>query len=145
MRTAADQATEAGVDDAGKILEAQTKANIATRFKPGTGRLSDSVEREQPFAIGAHAWRTRVYPTVIYSRIQELGGVIIERRAGSKMVAAGLARNAGQFVRRDFAYPGSYLTLVKLPPRPYLSPALATSAQPMRDAVADRWAAALEV
>lgn len=145
MRTAVDRATQAGVEDAGKILEAQTKANIAARFKPGTGRLSDSVEREEPVAVGAHSWRTRVYPTAVYSRIQELGGVIVERRAGAKMVEAGLARSSGQFVKRDFAYPGSYLSLVKLPPRPYLSPALATSSESMRDAVADRWAAALEV
>jgi phage gpG-like protein len=69
-----------------------------------SGRLRGSVRQTRSFSSGSKQWSVWVAPTVVYARIQELGG---------------------------FAGKGHH---AHLPPRPYISPAVAKSNAKLRDA-----------
>lgn len=58
-----------------------------------TGQLAISIRTDPPIQVGSASWKTRVGPTAVYGRIQELGGVTGRNHA------------------------------TRLPPRPYLRPA----------------------
>jgi phage gpG-like protein len=78
-----------------------------------TGQLRRSVRRTRSEG-GAGRWETRVAPTTVYARIQELGGT------------------AGRGHRS------------RLPARPYVRPALAASREQMRQAAVRAFRRALE-
>lgn len=91
----------------------------ATPSAPGTppslitGQLRRSVRRTRSEGSGTR-WEAHVAPTVVYARIQELGG------------AAGRGHRS------------------RLPARPYVRPALAASREQMRQAAARAFRKALE-
>lgn len=97
---AAAMATEAERAMKAKLSERSHPPRTPTPSPPGsapaiiTGTLRRSVTGTPPRQTGTYRWETTAGPTVVYSRIQELGG-----RTG---------RNHATY----------------LPPRPYVSPAM---------------------
>lgn len=69
-----------------------------------TGSLRRSVRKTRSYQSGAHEWTVHIAPTIVYARIQELGG------------------RTGRGHRTH------------LPPRPYVAPALVESAEKARKA-----------
>lgn len=91
------------------VFEAAAKAEFVAAHKRGTktpampgeapatvtGTLRRGIVSDAPKVVGLGTWSGSVFPTTVYARIQELGGVT--------------GRNGS----------------VRLPPRPYMAPALA--------------------
>ena len=113
--------------DAAAIVQGNTVAFLSLlSHEPGTptpsspgeppamisGALAASIVPGEPYGDGA-TWAIDIGPTIVYGRIQELGGI------------------CGKGYRTN------------LPPRPYLAPALAASADEIGDTFYTGWAAAL--
>lgn len=111
-RDRAPEAARAAAEAMAAVMEQATKAQLSlsshaprtqTPAPPGappsliSGQLRRSVRRTSSMATGVASWETRVGGTTVYARIQELGGL---------------------------SGPGHR---TRLPPRPYLRPALAMS------------------
>lgn len=124
-----DSATESGVRDGSLIVQRAAKMNATVDPKVRTGKLRDSITTDGPTPTGPHSYEARTYPTVIYSRILELGGEIHIVRAPWLVF-----EYDGHLVRKKS---------VTIPPHPYLSPALAESQDPFLDAMKARWGEAL--
>lgn len=77
-----------------------------------SGALAASIVPGEPFGDG-DTWGIDIGPTIVYGRIQELGGICGKNYATT------------------------------LPPRPYLAPTLALSADEIGDGFYEGWAAAL--
>lgn len=125
-----DSATEQGVKAGTLMVQRQAKLNATVDPKVITGRLRDSITTDGPVQTGDHSWQGRTYPTVVYSRIIELGGTIHIVRAPWLVF-----EYDGHLVRKKS---------VTIHPHPYLSPALAESSAPFLEAMKARWAEALE-
>jgi hypothetical protein len=84
-----DTATRRAAGYAASLVERDTKIRLATYSHPPgtptpspvgeppawvTGSLARSVEAEPPRPEGRWVWTARVGPTIVYGRIQELGG-----------------------------------------------------------------------
>lgn len=93
-------------------IERQAKLNATVNPKVRTGRLRSSIIVKGPMGGGSH-WSGEVGPTVIYGRIQELGGTIFPKRAKFLHWVDG---SGDHFARH-----------VTLPARPYLKPAAETT------------------
>lgn len=115
------------VNNAGALLEAETKKNLAKySHKPGeptpsapgeppalvSGALRRSVRMRRSYSVEPGVWAVQVGPTSVYSRIQELGG-----HAGRRAT---------------------------LPARPYLAPALQRliDSGALRDVIEATWRSA---
>lgn len=122
-------ATPRVVETGAHLLEGKTKANLSrtshqrgtpTPSRPGeppaliSGRLRSSVTSTVPARAG-DMWVSRIGPTTVYSRIQELGGLAGRNHAS------------------------------RLPARPYLKPAAMALAHDaaFRQAVAEIWGRAI--
>ena len=134
-------ATELGMADAGQSVSGQTKRNLSlSAHAPGTrtpappggppslisGDLRRSVRASDVTRTG-YRFHVRVGATMIYARIQQMGGRV------STLKPHGLANRA----THQFFGPSVYL-----PARPYL-PGAETSATLARDALVRRWSEAL--
>lgn len=89
-------------------IERQAKMNATINPKVRTGRLRSSIVVKGPQG-GGGKWSGEVGPTVIYGRIQELGGTIFPKRA--------------KFLHWVDASGDHFARHVTLPARPYLKPA----------------------
>lgn len=94
----------------GYVIEGHAKINVEKTFKPGTGNLAGSIQTVLEKSDENSA-EVSVGPTVIYGRIQELGGVIrpVTAKRLYWMGEDGQLRSA---------------MVVVIPPRPYLRPAV---------------------
>lgn len=105
-------------------VEKQAKAELSlgshakgepTNAPPGeppdlvSGKLRQSVRVDGPRTVGKNSWEAQVGPTVIYGRIQELGGITGRGHAAL------------------------------LPPRPYMKPALDAAASFIRETFRKAW------
>ena len=130
LAAAADEATKIAVIKGGHLIQADTQKKLATSShakgtptpsQPGeppslvTGQLRRSIRVDHPNRGGDGIWSTRVGPTAVYGRIQELGGVTGRGHAAT------------------------------LPARPYLAPALeaAISSGRLGDVFDEAWRVAL--
>lgn len=75
LKAAVDAATRLGVTSGAHLIEANAKAQMNG---PGptvrTGTLRRSIGVVDTTSLGPGIWKSRIAPTVIYGRIQELGG-----------------------------------------------------------------------
>jgi len=102
------RAARDGTSDALHAVEREAKINTVEVFRHPTGHLAGSirVERVKKFR---RSWAGKVGPTLVYSRIQELGGTI--------------SPNKGRFLRWVDADGVHFARHVTLKPHPYLKPA----------------------
>lgn len=127
---AAGEATKLAVVKGGHLIQAETQKKLTssshkkgtpTPSQPGeppslvTGQLRRSIRVDHPNRGGEGIWSTRIGPTAVYGRIQELGGVTGRGHATT------------------------------LPARPYLAPALeaAISSGRLGDVFDEAWRVAL--
>lgn len=94
----------------GLVIEAQAKINVGLKFRPNTGNLAGSINTEIVESTATRA-EVAVGPSVVYGRIQELGGTI-------KPVTAKVLRWKDEEGKWHSA------KSVTLPARPYLRPAV---------------------
>lgn len=106
----------------GFTIEAHAKINVEKTFKPGTGNLSNSIITTLEKSDDTSA-KVSVGPTVIYGRIQELGGTI-------KPVFAKMLHWVDENGQHHQA------NAVTLPARPYLRPAIDENEAKILQAVA---------
>lgn len=146
---AAVQSTPVAVSQAATIVQGQARSNASHRPGPnvGSGDLRRSIltgagVTAGPMVpgvarIGPFRWSSVVGPTVIYGRIQELGGNIYPHH----MARSGSGRPG----MLSWVADGRriYARHVYLPARPYLSPALASSQGAIEQRFYDVWGAAL--
>ena len=125
-----DNATSSGVRDGSLIVQRQARLNATVDPRVRTGRLRNSITTDGPTPTGPHSFEARTYPTVIYSRIIELGGEIHVQRA--------------QWLTFQWA-PGQWARKksVTIHPHPYLAPALAESQADFLEAMKGRWSGAI--
>lgn len=108
----------------GQVIEARAKINVEKTFSSkstGGAGLAGSIQTTVAEATSTHV-EVDVGPTVIYGRIQELGGVIVP--VFKKMLS--WVSDTGE---RIFAF------AVTIPARPYLRPAADESEDDILDAV----------
>ena len=148
---AAVEATPSAVFQAAAIVQGKARDNASHR--PGPNVISGDLRRSiivgagdtaGPVAgttarIGVYRWSSVVGPTVIYGRIQELGGDIyphhMARSGSGRPGMLGWGGTPGH--RLHFA------RHVRIPARPYLSPALVASLPEVQQRFYDVWAAAM--
>lgn len=94
----------------GRVIEAQAKINVVNTFKHITGALANSIQTTLESSSADQAV-VAVGPTVIYGRIQELGGTI------KPLTAKKL-----HWVNENGEHRSAYE--VTLPARPYMKPAV---------------------
>jgi hypothetical protein len=124
-----DAATEKGVSDGTLLVQKQARLNATVDPQVRTGALRNSITTDGPVATGPHSFEGRTYPTVVYSRIIELGGEIHIKRAPWLVFEF-----EGHLIRKKS---------VTIRPHPYLSPALTESQAPFLEAMKARWGEAL--
>jgi HK97 gp10 family phage protein len=116
-------ATEAALKEGASTVQDQIQANLIRRFYPPasppgqppasrTGLLFDRVLRRIDGEVAAGIYQARVYPSTVYARIQELGGI------------------AGRGHRSH------------LPPRPYVRPAVEAVRDRVLEAFIAEWSRA---
>lgn len=124
MHVANSRATASG------IAAVQRRSKEAASGAPGpkviTGRLRDSIWVEGPEPSGDSRFSAKVGPTVIYGRIQELGGTIVPKTKKTL------------FWIGDDGQP-HFAMRVTLPPRPYMRPGLSSAMPEIQDAYASEW------
>lgn len=74
-KTARGTALKRSAMAGGFVIEAQAKINVNDRFKPGTTNLAGSIFTEAVKADDLSV-EVAVGPSVVYGRIQELGGTV---------------------------------------------------------------------
>lgn len=107
----------------GQVVEAQAKINVEHTFSHksvGGAGLGGSIQTVPSMSDANSAWMD-VGPTVIYGRIQELGGIV-------KPVHAKMLSWVDDGIR-------IFAKLVHIPPRPYLRPAIDESEEKIKQAV----------
>ncbi|HUY24189.1 MAG TPA: hypothetical protein VMV09_02640 [Candidatus Saccharimonadales bacterium] len=146
---AAVQSTPVAVAQAATIVQGRARDNASHR--PGPNVISGDLKRSIITGAGATAgpmvpgvarlgpflWSSVVGPTVIYGRIQELGGHVYPHhmaRSGSGRPGMLSWVAGGKRIYAMHAY---------IPPRPYLSPALASSQGAIQQKFYDIWAGAM--
>lgn len=127
-------ATDGAVDDGLALIQKAAQANL-THFTHPPGTPTPSAPGDPPALIsgalrrsirvrrtknGPDVYEGRVGPTIVYGRIQELGGQL------------GHNPRHGMWRRPGF-----------LPPRPYLRPAAFNAAPKVRDLLVKAWARAI--
>ena len=136
----------------GKLIQAQARSNASHRPGPnvitdalrssilvGPGATSGAVGAAVAAPVGAYRWSLIVGPSVIYGRIQELGGNVYPHhmaRSGSGRPGMLGWGGTGPMNRTHFA------RHVYLPPRPYLAPALIQQRAAVQQSFYDAWALA---
>ena len=100
-----------------------------------TGELRASIRAHTPFESGVDVWESRTYPTVIYARLQELGGNVYPKRVK-------YLHWIGQPEFGDAPGP-QYRKHVYIPRRPYLAPGRRTAIVPYGVLARQRMAEAL--
>ena len=146
---AAVQSTPVAVAQAAVIVQGRARDNASHR--PGPNVISADLRRSIITGAGATAgpmvpgvarlgpflWSSVVGPTVIYGRIQELGGHVYPHH----MARSGSGRPG----MLSWIVDGRriYARHVYIPARPYLSPALASSQGAIEQRFYDIWGAAL--
>jgi HK97 gp10 family phage protein len=106
----------------GQVIEAQAKINAEQVFSgKARGELSGSIKTELTKSSDRSA-EVSVGPSVVYGRIQELGGIV-------RPVTARMLSWIGDTGERIFA------KMVRIPPRPYLRPAVDESKDRIAQAV----------
>jgi phage gpG-like protein len=109
----------------GHVIEAYAKINVEKTFSgksTGGAGLGGSIQTEVTKST-ANSAEVSVGPTVVYGRIQELGGII-------KPVHAKMLSWVEDGVR-------IFANLVRIPPRPYLRPAADEHENEIREAVGE--------
>ncbi|MGB6771190.1 MAG: hypothetical protein WBF51_04215 [Candidatus Dormiibacterota bacterium] len=146
---AAVQSTPVAVSQAATIVQSQARDNASHRPGPnvGLGNLKRSIitgagATAGPMTpgvarLGPFLWSSVVGPTVIYGRIQELGGHVYPHH----MARSGSGRPG----MLSWVADGRriYARHVYIPARPYLSPALTSSQAAIQQRFYDVWATAL--
>jgi len=147
---AAVEATPSAVFQAAAIVQGKARDNASHR--PGPNVISGDLRRSiivgagdsaGPMAgttarIGVYRWSSVVGPTVIYGRIQELGGDVYPKHLTKSGKPGWLGWGGTPGHRTHFA------RHVYIPARPYLSPALAASLPQVQQRFYDVWAAAIK-
>jgi len=108
----------------GQVIEAQAKINVEKTFSSkstGGAGLGGSIHTELVESSETSA-KVHVGPSVIYGRIQELGGVI--KPVFAKMLS--WVNDAGERV---------FANVVHIPARPYLRPAVDNNLDKIKDAI----------
>lgn len=120
----AGSATKTAIEEGATTVQDQIQANLIRRFYPPasppgqppasrTGLLFDRVLKRVDGEVGPGLYQARVYPSVVYARIQELGG------------------DAGRGRRSH------------LPPRPYVRPAVEAVRDRVLETFISEWARAI--
>jgi hypothetical protein len=124
-RKARERGGKAAANGMAKVFYTNVQATLrSSSHPPGTrtpagpgappslvsGELRRSMKHTPPVAVGALSFSTRVYPTVIYARIQELGGTIHAH---------------GRYLHWIDADGAHFVRSVTLPARPYMAPTTA--------------------
>ena len=152
LATRAILATPLAVVRGASLIQGQARSNASHRPGPNviTGALRRSIlvmggagPQAGPPGValpsGPYRWSSIIAPTVIYGRIQELGGKIgpVSRlsRSGKGPGMLGWG-GTGPTNRTHFAMS------VTLPPRPYLAPAVIEKRLAVQQSFYDSWAAA---
>lgn len=100
-----------------------------------TGRLRQSIQAHAPFERSPDVWESRTYPTVIYARLQELGGHVYPIRYR-------FLHWIGQPQFGDAPGP-QWRRHVYIPRRPYLAPGRLAAIPEYEELAHTRMAAAL--
>jgi len=112
---------------------AQAQQNVTDTFggrgNVSTGALRASIFADPPEQTGPAEWVTQFAPHTVYGRIQELGGVIVPVRAKSL-----------HFFWQGLEW---FRSMVTLPPRPYLQPALTQARPRVEQIVYEEWGNAM--
>lgn len=108
-----------GIALGGALLAQRFARKYATAGHPHhlqvrTGNLRRSIRAHAPFEKKPDVWESRTYPTVVYARLQELGGWVFPKRAR-------FLHWIGQPQYGDAPGP-QYRRAVYIPRRPYLAP-----------------------
>ncbi|MCZ2155737.1 MAG: HK97 gp10 family phage protein [Bryobacterales bacterium] len=109
-KTARGEALKRSAMAGGFVIEGQAKVNVERTFQPSTGNLAGSIFTDVIQADDTRA-EVAVGPSVVYGRIQELGGTV-------KPVFAKMLHWVDESGEHHFA------NEVTLPARPYLRPAV---------------------
>ena len=132
IQDAVRAATQVGVSRGAALIQNMARLSMNG---PGpnvrTGTLRRSIEVLEVAELGADTWQARIAPTVIYGRIQELGGTI-------HPVRANMLSWVDTDGNRHFAQQ------VTLRPRPYMKPGLDKSTPLLVDVFRAAWGEALE-
>ncbi len=144
--------TPPAVVKAAKVIQKQARSNASHRPGPNviTGALRSSILAmggpgpqagpiDTALPVGPYVWSSIIAPTVIYGRIQELGGDVYPHhmaRSGSGRPGMLGWGGTGPMNRTHFA------RHVYLPPRPYLAPAVVQQRAAVQQSFYDSWAAA---
>lgn len=144
--------TPAAVVRGGGVIQAGARRNASGRPGPDviTGALRSSIligPGDSSGAVGAavaapagpYRWSVIIGPSVIYGRIQELGGNVYPHhmaRSGSGRPGMLGWGGSGPMNRTHFA------RHVYLPPRPYLAPAVVQQRAAVQQSFYDSWLAA---
>jgi phage gpG-like protein len=133
VKTASQDALKKAVMAGGQVVEAYAKINVEHTFSSkatGGAGLGGSIQTVLSKTTSTEA-EADVGPTVIYGRIQELGGII-------KPVFAQMLHwinDAGEDV---------FANVVHIPPRPYLRPALDDHKEEVLEAIGYQLKQAIE-
>jgi hypothetical protein len=147
---AVEKATPAVVVKAAKVIQTQAKSNASHRPGPKviTGALRNSIlvmggpgpQSGPPnvaLPVAQYRWSSIIAPTIIYGRIQELGGnVYPHHMARSGSGRPGMLRwfSGGSPIFAHHVY---------LPPRPYLAPSVVSKRGAVQQSFYDSWALAI--
>lgn len=135
-RKAAPQIALGGALLGQKWARAYATIGHPSHLQVRTGELRASIRAHAPFEHGVDVWESRTYPTVIYARIQELGGNVYPKRAR-------YLHWIGQPQFGDAPGP-QYRKHVYIPRRPYLAPGRRAAIVPYGVLARQRMKTALE-
>jgi len=146
IKSQIDEATKLATIQSGTKVQAYAVSAFNTPPAPNTrtGNLQRSIKSDPVVHQGIGRYSITVGPRAVYARIQELGGDIEERRAGWLAVKSGYAKSPGQFIKRNFNYPGSHLDIVTIKPHPYFTPSFLRVRGQMRGMFSTAWGKALK-
>lgn len=122
-KAARGQALKRAAMAGGLVIEAQAKINVVNTFKPNTGNLAGSIFTEAIKADDVSV-EVAVGPSVVYGRIQELGGTV-------KPVTAKYLHWVDEHGQHHQA------KSVTLPARPYLRPAVDENGDKIMEAISE--------
>lgn len=99
------------------------------RLQVRTGNLRRSIRAHAPVEVRPNVWESKTYPTVVYARLQELGGNVYPKRGR-------YLHWIGDPMFGDAPGP-QYRLHVYIPRRPYLAPGRRDAIAPYKE-LADR-------
>ena len=138
LKAKVNLATREATTRAGGVLRTTAVAEFNHGDAPHTrtGRLQDSITAWGVVQVGPARYMVQVNPTVIYSRIQELGGTITPKEHEFLSWIG---------VRADGTVGRIYKRSVTLRPRPYLRPATESMYTKQPPIFSDAWRSAWSV